>query len=272
MRVKELFLESEGGWMKQHLIEKVGSVLNLFSFQRPEWGVREAAESLDLPKSTMGDILLNLADQGVLSRTSTGRYRLGWRLFELSQVLLEHTEFCIEARRAMHELVERWGETTHLAVLDGTQVLFVEKLQATPATTIILSRISVGSRFSAHGLAVGKVLLAYQAWFSLPTVLEKLELTAYTLNTITTREQLIQELEDARRQGYAYDREEVTQGICCVAAPIFDIDGRVPAAISFCIPAYRFFPQEDHYTEIIVRAAQSISEKLGYRAKGLHAL
>jgi hypothetical protein len=46
----------------------------------------------------------------------------------------------------------------------------------------------------------------------------------------------------------------------------------VPAAISFCIPAYRFFPQEDHYTEIIVRAAQSISEKLGYRAKGLHAL
>jgi DNA-binding IclR family transcriptional regulator len=175
-------------------------------------------------------------------------------------------------RRKTHILVERWGETTHLAVLDGTQVLFVEKLQAMPATTIMLSRVSAGSCFSAHGLAVGKVLLAYQAWFSLPTVLEKLELTAYTDHTITTCEQLIQELEDARRQGYACDHEEVTQGVCCVAAPIFDRDGRVPVAISFCIPAYRFFLQEDHYTEVIVRMAQSISEKLGYRVKGTHTL
>lgn len=255
--------------MKQHLIEKVGSVLNLFSFQQPEWGVREAAEALDLPKSTMGDILLSLADQGVLSRTSTGRYRLGWRLFELSQILLEHTAFCIEARRAMHELVERWGETTHLAVLDGTQVLFVEKLQATPATAIMLSHVSVGSRLSAHGLAVGKVLLAYQAWFSLPAVLEKLELVPYTLNTITTRERLTQELEHVRRQGYASSHEEVTQGLCCIAAPIFEVDGQVPAAISFCIPTNRFLSQEDHYAEIIVRAAQSISEKLGYQPKGV---
>jgi DNA-binding IclR family transcriptional regulator len=66
--------------MKPHLIEKVGSLLNLFSFAQPEWGVREAAEALDLPRSTMGDLLLGLAEQGILNRTSTGRYRLGWRL------------------------------------------------------------------------------------------------------------------------------------------------------------------------------------------------
>jgi IclR family transcriptional regulator, KDG regulon repressor len=144
------------------LIMKVSSVLNLFTLQQPEWGVREAAEALELPKSTMGDILLSLAEQGLLSRTPTGRYRLGWRLFELSQTMLEHTDFCVYARRTMHEVVERWGETIHLAVLDGLQVLLVEKLQGTPAVQLLLfSR--VGARFPAHASSVGKVLLAAQA-------------------------------------------------------------------------------------------------------------
>jgi IclR family KDG regulon transcriptional repressor len=251
--------------MKPHLMEKVGSLLNLFSVAQPEWGVREAAEALNLPKSTLGDLLLSLAQQGILTRTPAGRYQLGWRLFELSQVLIEHTAFCIEARRTMRELVERWGETTHLAVLDGTQVLFVEKLQATPAVEILLSR--VGARLSAHEVGVGKVLLAAQASYRLPNLLEALPLTARTPQTITSREQLLDVLEQVRTQGYAYDHEETAQGLCCVAAPIHDLDGRVPAAISFCIPATRFYPQQDHYTEIIVRAAQGISERLGYQAK-----
>src|ERR1700730_5663547 len=123
------------------LITKVSSVLNLFSLQRPEWGVREAAEALELLRSAMGDILLSVAEQGLLSRTPTGHYRLGWRLFELSQTLLEHTTFCLEARPIMQELIERWGETIHLAVLDGLQVLVVEKFQGTPAIQILLSRV-----------------------------------------------------------------------------------------------------------------------------------
>lgn len=243
------------------MLEKVGLLLNLFSFERPEWGVREAAEALKVPKSTVGDLLLHLAEQGILSKTVSGRYSLGWRLFELSQILIEHTAFCIEARKAMRELVERWGETVHLAVLDGIQVLFVEKLQATPAVEILLSRI--GSRLSAHEVGVGKVLLAAQEPYRLPALLDQLPLDApRTPNTITSREQLERELEQVRSLGYAYDCEETMQGLCCVAAPIYDLDRRVPAAISLCMPAYRFYAQKDHYTEVIVQAARGISEKL----------
>jgi DNA-binding IclR family transcriptional regulator len=251
--------------MKPYMMEKVGSLLNLFSFAQPEWGVREVAETLKLPRSTMGDLMLSLAEQGLLSKTTTGRYRLGWRLFELSQVLVEHTDFCIEARRTMHDLVERWGETTHLAVLDGTQVLFVEKLQASPAIEIILSR--VGARLSAHEVGVGKVLLAFQPSYHLPALLEALPLTARTSQTITSREKLRHELDHIRIQGYAYDCEEAAQGLCCVAAPIYNLDGHVPAAISFCIPAARFYPHQVHYAEIIVQAARNISARLGYREK-----
>jgi DNA-binding IclR family transcriptional regulator len=247
--------------LKAYMLEKVGLLLNLFSFERPEWGVREAAEALEVPKSTVGDLFLHLAEQGILSKTVSGRYSLGWRLFELSQILIEHTAFCIEARKAMRELVERWGETVHLAVLDGIQVLFVEKLQATPAVEILLSR--VGSRLSAHEVGVGKVLLAAQEPYRLPALLDQLPLNApRTFNTITTREQLERELEQVRSQGYAYDCEETMLGLCCVAAPIYDLGRRVPAAISLCMPAYRFYAQKDHYTDVIVQAAHGISEKL----------
>jgi DNA-binding IclR family transcriptional regulator len=130
---------------------------------------------------------------------------------------VEHTAFCIEARRAMRELVEHCGETTHLAVLDGTQVLFVEKLQATPAVEILLSR--VGARLSAHAVGVGKVLLASQASYRLPALLDRLSLIPCTPQTIISRERLLQELEQVRKLGYAYDREETAQGLCCVAHP-----------------------------------------------------
>ncbi len=216
---------------------KAGKVLNLFSFKQSEWGVSEVAKALEIPKSSASDIMASLADQGLLNQIKGGRYRLGWRLFELSQVLLDNTEFCTEARKAMQELVERWGETTHLAVLESAQVVYVEKLQATPAVQILLSR--VGARLPAHCSGVGKVLLAHQEWS---------KVTRF-------------------RRGYAYDHEEVALGLCCVAAPIRDIDGKVIAALSLSVPAYRFYPQQDNYTSIILKTATRISEKLGHRMK-----
>lgn len=247
----------------RHMMEKVGNVLNLFSFQQSEWGVSEVAKALGLPKSTTSEIMASLAAQCLLTRTDGGRYRLGWRLFHLSQVLLDNTDFCIEARKVMRELVERWGETSHLAVLDEGQVLYVEKLQGTPAVQILLSH--VGGRLPAHCSGIGKVLLAHRDCKEVTALLEVQGLRAFTPHTITSLDRLAEELEEVRKQGYAYDHEEVALGLCCVAAPIYDLDGHVLAAISLSVPAYRFYPKEDTYTMTIVKAAQRISEALGYR-------
>jgi len=247
----------------RHIIDKVGNVLNLFSFESPEWGVSEVAKTLGLPKSTTSEIIASLAAQGLLYRTNEGRYRLGWRLFHLSQILLDNTDFCIEARKVMRELVERWGETSHLAVLDEGQVLYVEKLQGTPAVQILMSY--VGARLPAHCSGVGKVLLAHQECPAVLALLEQRGLHPFTPHTITSLDRLAEELEKVRKQGYAFDHEEVVLGLCCVAAPIFDLDGHMLAAISLSVPAYRFYPKEDTYTMTIMKAAQRISEALGYR-------
>src|ERR687898_521283 len=235
-------------------IEKATQVLDLFSLERPEWGVSEAARTLKLPKSTTSELMSSLANQRLLSHTAKGRYRLGWRLFELSQTLLGTTEFRREARKVMEELVRTWGETVHLAVLDGVQAVYIEKLQPTPAVKIKISR--AGARLPAHCSGVGKVLLAHCEWEYVAELLEDQGLPALTSNTIN-------ELERVRERGCAYDDEETLVGLCCVAAPIYGSKGKVVASVSLSVPAYRFHSRKDEYTAAIFDAARHISESAG---------
>ena len=242
-------------------IKKATQVLDLFSLERPEWGVSEAARALNLPKSTTSELMSSLANQRLLSRTAKGRYRLGWCLFELSQALLDTTEFRTEARRVMEQLVKARGETVHLAVLDGVQAVYVEKLQPTPAVKIKISR--AGARLPAHCSGVGKVLLAHCEWEYVAELLEDQGLPALTSNTITELDALADELERVRERGCAYDDEETLVGLCCVAAPIYGSKGKVVASVSLSVPAYRFHSKKDEYTAAIFEAARHISESAG---------
>jgi DNA-binding IclR family transcriptional regulator len=243
-------------------MKKAIRLLDLFSLQRPEWGVSEAAKALGFQKSTTSELMSDLADQRLLSRSKKGKYRLGWRLFELSQTLLDTTEFRIEARRVMAELVECWRETVHLAVLDGVQAVYIEKLEPTPAAKIPITR--AGARLPAQCSGVGKVLLAHSSeWEHVAERLEDQGMPALTSNTITTVGGLAEELERVRERGYAYDHEEIMVGLCCVGAPVHGPGGEVVAAVSFSVPAYRFGPNEDNYTAAIVDAARRISEDAG---------
>ena len=109
------------------------------------------------------------------------------------------------------------------------------------------------------------MLLAHRPWHEVTTLLEEQDLKPFTLHTITSLDRLAEELEQARRQGYAYDHEEVAAGLCCVAAPTHDLTGHVLAAMSISVPAYRFYPKQDTYTTVILKATERISEALGYR-------
>ncbi len=246
-----------------HTVSKAGMILNLFSEKTPEWGVSELAKKLELPKSTVSEMMATLASQGLLERTSSRRYRLGWRLYELSRTLLDTTSFYPEARRAMHELVERWGETTSLGVLSGSQVVYVEKLQAAFAVYEILASLNI--HVPSHGSSLGKVLLAHRKWDEVEDLFKGQQLAALTPRTIITLEGLKQELEQVRKQGYAVDEEEVAAGVCGVSAPIYDLDGNVTASISLVLPSRRFYLQKDSYAAIIRKTAQKISTNIGYR-------
>lgn len=243
-------------------VQKAAEVLNLFSTERPEWGVSELAKALAFPKSSASALVSTMTEQGLLRRTNTGRYKLGWQLIALSQALLSTTDFRIEARPVMEGLIARFGETVHLAALERGRIIYVDKLQGTRAVQVSVT--GVGYRLQAHCSGVGKVILAHRPWEEVFQMLSTHGMPALTPQTITDPERFKQELEQVKIQGYAYDQEEAVEELCCVAAPIRDHIGEVVAALSLSVPTYRFHQFKEQYRLAIVGATRQISENLGY--------
>jgi DNA-binding IclR family transcriptional regulator len=204
----------------------------------------------------------SLAKLGFLNKTKDNRYRLGWRLVTLSETLLATTELRKEAHPVMEELAAQYQETIHLAVLDDTQAVYVDKLEGRQAVRVELT--SLGARLYAHCSALGKVLLAYSSEDEVKRIIRIAGLPRFTPNTITDEEELLQALAKIRKQGYAYDLEEILPDLCCVGAPIYNHGGEVIAAISMSIPAFRFRRSQAEYREAVMRAAKTISKSLGY--------
>jgi IclR family KDG regulon transcriptional repressor len=247
-------------------VHKAVQILNLFTLEHPEWGVNEVARQLALSKSSTSTLIGTLAEEGLLRRMSTGRYRLGWRIMTFTHMLLATTEFRTEARAAMERLVARFGETVHLAALESGQVIYIDKLQGTRA--VLVSVTGIGVRLPAHCSGVGKCILSHLPREKVLHILESQGMPALTPNTITDAEKFLVELEQVRTQGYAYDQEEAVSELCCVAAPIRDHTGNVVAAMSLSVPAYRFYSNRDQYRAAIITATQHISENLGWISNG----
>src|SRR5512134_18274 len=201
-------------------IQKAGELLSLYDRDHTEWGVREVAEKLKMAKSSTHDLMASLAQLGILNKTEDNRYRLGWRLVTLSETLLATTELRKEAHPVLEELAARYQETIHLAVLDDTQAVYVDKLEGRQAVRVELT--SLGARLYAHCSALGKVLLAYSPEDEVRRIVQTAGLPRFTENTITDEEELYQVLSRVQKQGYAYDLEEILPDLCCVAAPIYN--------------------------------------------------
>jgi len=146
--------------------------------------------------------------------------------------------------------------------LDDTQAVYVDKLEGKQAVRVELT--SLGARLYAHCSALGKVLLAYSSEEEVKRIVQTAGLPRFTPNTITNEEELGQTLAKIRKQGYAYDLEEILPDLCCVGAPIYNHIGQVVAAISMSIPAYRFRRSQTEFREGVMRAAKTISKRLGY--------
>lgn len=243
-------------------IQKAGELLALYDREHAEWGVREVAAKLKLAKSSAHDLMSSLAKLGFLNKTEDNRYRLGWRLVTLSETLLATTELRKEAHPVMEDLAAQYQETIHLAVLDDTQAVYVDKLEGRQAVRVELT--SLGARLYAHCSALGKVLLAYSEEEEVKRIIQTAGLPRFTDNTITDEEELLQNLAKIRKQGFAYDLEEILPDLCCVAAPIYEYSGNVIAAISMSIPAFRFRRSQTEFRDGVMRAAKKISKRLGY--------
>jgi DNA-binding IclR family transcriptional regulator len=229
-------------------------------------GVSELADRLGLGKSTVHRLLSTLALEGLIERDpTTGRYRLGLKLYELGSIVGDHLDLHEVVAGPIDDLRNRTGETVHVAILDGPEVVYIARRES-PHTLRLFGR--VGHRNHAHCTSTGKLLLAYLPLPELAAILDDVPLPAHTSHTITDRGTLEDELEAIRRRGWAENIEESELGVHSVAAPIRDASGRVVAAISVAGPAARFTPEAMRGVAVdTVRTADAISARLGWRPR-----
>jgi DNA-binding IclR family transcriptional regulator len=228
-----------------------------------EIGLTELARQTGLKKPTVHRLATELVAHQMLERGGYG-YRLGLHLFELGQKVPAPRRLRGTALPYMTDLLAATGEVVQLAVIDGTDIVYVEKLTG---KYVVPAPSSVGSRLPAYCSGLGKAILA----FSDDTVIERVlaaPMPARTSTTITDPKRLLTELKRIRESGIAYDREEGTAGIQCVASAIVvesypGRDGhRAVAGISLTGAAGHMQPAR--LATAVRTAALSISRNLGY--------
>ena len=251
-------------------VERAVAILNAFSAEEPELGVTELADRLDLHKSTVHRFLVNLEAAGLVERNRhTARYRLGLRIFELGGLVLQQMSLWDEALPFLEGLVRDSGETGHLAVLDGGEAVYIEKVEARKALRI---PSAIGRGYPAHATSLGKLLLAHLTADARDLVLAERGLARCTPNTITGRDQLNTELDLIRSQGFAVDDEEYEEGLRCIGAPIVGHTGHVVAAIGIGGPVTRVTPRRvGELAELVMSAAASLSRRMGSEQSGAYA-
>ena len=186
------------------------SILNAFTAEAPELGVTELADRLALHKSTVHRFLVNLEAAGLVERNPrTNRYRLGLRIFELGGLVLQQMNLWDEALPFLEGLVRDSGETGHLAVLDGGEAIYIEKVEARRALRI---PSAMGRGYPAHATNLGKVLLAHLSREELRAVVAEHGLPAYTPHTITDPDRLESELARIRSPGLRRRQRGVRRG------------------------------------------------------------
>jgi IclR family transcriptional regulator, KDG regulon repressor len=243
-------------------VERALQILESFSDENPERGLSEIAQIVDLHKATTFRIVTTLVNFGFLERTTDGqKYRLGLRLASLGCNVISRLDLRREALPYMHQLVDEWGETCDLSVFEQGEVFYVEMLQGSFALTVAAA---VGRRLPVHCTASGKVFLAYLPPDELDALLKR-PLASYTEKTITSPDQLRQQLEEIRRLGYGMDDEELEIGVRAVSAPIRNQHGKVIAAMGIPSPVSRIsLEQLPTITAALLESAQAISQRMGW--------
>lgn len=251
-------------------VERAVAILNAFSAEKPELGVTDLAERLGLHKSTVHRFLVNLEAAGLVERDRhTARYRLGLRIFELGGLVLQQMNLWDEALPFLEGLVRDSGETGHLAVLDGGEAVYIEKVEARRALRI---PSAIGRGYPAHATSLGKVLLAHLSGDARDEILAERGLTRCTSMTIVEPLRLYAELELIRTQGFAVDDEEYEDGLRCIGAPIIGHTGQVVAAIGIGGPVTRVTPQRvKEFAQLVMNAAGSLSRRMGSEQSGAYA-
>jgi len=227
-------------------------------------GITELSEILKSPKSTVHRLVATLETVGyVFFDLPTSKYVLGMRVAKLGVQLSQQSQLLTFGVPALEQLTRECKEASHLAIMEGAEVVYISHEEIKEPIRV---SFGMGHRAPVYCTAGGKVFLAGLSNSEILTLYKnKKKFEHRTQRTLTTLEDLLSEIAAVRKEGIAYDNEEYTPGLCCIAAPVRDFSSRTIAAISLSMMKRRMTAERKAiFKEALLQASAELSEKLGF--------
>ncbi|MEE3362840.1 MAG: IclR family transcriptional regulator [Anaerovoracaceae bacterium] len=243
-------------------VDRALDIIEVLAVEPEGLGVTEIAGRAGLHKSTAHRIIRTLADRGYLDKTDDGSYKIGLRFIAAVSCYINSLELQTQARPYLAELTGDLGLTAHLGVLDGDQVVYIEKIDVISSVRIYSQ---IGVHVHAYCSSLGKILLSAYSGSELRHHMARCSFIKFTENTISGIDELERELVQVRKQGWAIDDEESEINHRCIAAPIYDYRGDIIAAVSASgsnvqLPENKF----DEVINYVKNTGMAISREMGY--------
>lgn len=243
-------------------ILKALDILDLFNSTQPRLSLAEICTRVDMPKSTVFNLLKTLESRGFIEQMANGDYAMGTAPIVLSQSARVNVELRDRAAPLLRELADVCHESIYLSVRDGDNILYIYAIESRHR---LMARSAIGERVPLHCTAIGKSILAQSPVSEITEYAQRTALPRFTENTITTVEALCKEIEKIMIQGYALDSQEHELQTYCIGASILDararavgafsISGNDPEIIGIRLP---LLVEQMKYT------AQEISRRMGF--------
>lgn len=257
--------ETDGRYRVDGAARTVELLMFLSSAGRPRT-LRDLVEGLGWSKPTVYRLLRTLETCGALRHIEGKGYVLGPSMITIGQAALRAVELIGVARPHLEHLHDELGETVNLTVLDGADIVYIDRVED---KQILGVRLNVGSRLPAYCTSMGQVLLAGLSDDDIARRLTTCSFARCGPNTLRSFPALRRRLEEVRAQGYAINDEELAIGHRAAGAPVRDHEGDAVAAINVSVPAVRVSHEhlENRIVPVLVQTAEAISHQLGGAAE-----
>ena len=241
------------------VIERMFALMDVLASREDAISLKDISEKTGLHPSTAHRILNDLAIGRYVERAQPGSYRLGMRMLELGNLVKDRLSVRDAALGPMRELHKRIQQPVNLSVRQGDEIVYVERAFSERSGMQVVR--AIGGRAPLHLTSVGKLFLAADDMQRIRTYASRTGLHGQTRNSITQLPSLERELAKVRQYRYAQDNEELELGVRCMAAGIYDDQGKLVAGLSISAPASRL---EESWLAPLQATAQEISQTLGF--------
>lgn len=242
-------------------VEQAVRVLEYVADSGTDVRLTHVVKALDMSQSTVHRLLRSWCELGYLDVDESGGYRLGGKLFELAGRYRDRLDLRSVARPFLAELNRQTNETIHLSVLDGAEVVYLDKIEGRQPIRVYTA---VGRRGPLHATASGKAIMAFQDDEAV-TALVGRGLEKFNRLTTTGLDEIQRELDDVRDVGYVIHHGEWHEEVAGIGAPVFDSDDDVRASLSATFPT--MYSSDEHDTrvaELLLDSAAALSKHIGY--------